>query len=96
MMQTDVKVKRLTTAAGSALNNGRTRIKAIQIAAAADVALVVRDGGATSPILFTIDYTGLTNPQASSYFLLPGEGILTQNDPFFIFTGGISVSVFYG
>jgi len=94
MMQTDVKNKRLT--ATGQLGVGRTRIKALQVQSANDVTITVRDGSSTGLILMQVDYTPITNTGASCYFLFPGEGVLSQNDPQINISTAVAVSVFYG
>jgi hypothetical protein len=90
-MQTDVKSKAL--AATGALGNGaRTRIKSIFYNATTGGTITVNDGNGGTLLL------SLTVPtSAVNTVWIPGEGILSQNEPYITFTTFVgNVTVFYG
>jgi hypothetical protein len=83
-MQTDVVASQPLTATGQALNQAgdnilRSRVKALLVIPTATAGTVVlRDGGASGPIIATINtVASATQPQ---YMLLPGEGLLFRTN----------------
>jgi hypothetical protein len=96
MQQTDVKSAHLN-AAGS-LYTGRARIKGVIIAPAVStaVAIQLRDGGATGPIVLEIDSPSNSNPN-SYYVAVPGEGILCASTIHLTLSAAITgITIFYG
>lgn len=90
MMQTDVKAKAL--AATGVLGNGaRTRIKGIFYNATTGGTITINDGNGGTLLL------SLTVPVSVNTVWVPGEGILSQNEPYVTFTTFVgNVTVFYG
>lgn len=99
-MQTDVLASGVRTTDGQlqdqAGNNlGRVRVKSIYIIPDAGAGSVVfKDGGASGTTRLTVNT--LANSTAPDYVLLPGEGLLFQNDVYVDVTDIASVMVFYG
>jgi len=99
-MQTDVVASgvrtttgQLQTAAGTG-NLARSRVKSILIIPAAGAGTVVfRDGGASGSVKMTVPT--LAASTSASYMLIPGEGVLFQNDVHVTLTDVTSVMVFY-
>ncbi len=99
MTQTDILASVPLTASGqftaqSAANVLRARIKAIYIVPGiAAGSLVIRDGGASGPIIATINtVASATQP---TYLLLPGEGLLVRTDAYGTVAGIGSATLFY-
>lgn len=99
-MQTDVLASKPATATGQMKGQndgdiGRSRIKAIYIVPAAGAGSVVfRDGGAGGPIKSTVNtLDGSTSP---TYLILPGQGLLFNENIHATVTAVTSVTVFYG
>lgn len=90
MMQTDVKAKALT--ATGALGNGqRTRIKALFYNATTGGTVTINEGNGGALLL------SLTVPIGVNTVWIPGEGILSQVEPYVTFTTFAgNVTVFYG
>lgn len=90
MMQTDVKAK--TLAATGVLGNGqRTRIKAVFYNATAGGTVAINEGNGGALLL------SLVVPIGTNTVLIPGEGILSQVEPYVTFTTFTgNVTVFYG
>ena len=99
-MQTDVLASGVRTSDGQlqdqAGNNlGRIRIKSVYIVPAAGAGSVVfKDGGASGTTRMTINT--LASSTSPYYMLMPGEGVLFQNDAYVDVTTIGSVMVFYG
>ena len=90
-MLTDVKAYRAT--ATGTLYADRTRVKAIAITGSAGAGSVIfRDGGAGGTTLLQLD----TLANQSRDVLLPGEGILFQNDVHVTISGLGAVVAFCG
>lgn len=98
-MQTDVLASAVRTTTGQmqdqATNNlGRSRVKAVYIVPAAGAGSVVfRDGGASGAVKMTVNT--LAASTTPDYILLPGEGLLFQNDVHATVTTVASVMVIY-
>lgn len=91
-MQTDVKSVTVT-ADGTAVSY-RTRVKALVMTSTAVAgSVVLKDGGASGAALLT-----LNTPAAADFhnILVPGEGILFEQDVYVDVTDVASVTVFYG
>ena len=97
MMQTDVKAAHLS-AAGSFMA-GRTRLRGIVISPKATTAATfeIRDGGATAPVLFTMDIASVATP-VNFTIPIPGEGILASTGLYLTTSVGtvVGIEVFYG
>ena len=94
-MQTDVKSAHITGATGT-LYNSRTRLRGLIFlgdGTAGD--MIFRDGGATGEILLQFNIPANSNNDVS--VLIPGEGILFENNIYAALPGtASSVTVFYG
>jgi hypothetical protein len=88
-MQTDVKGATCPADSVSVPYNGRTRLKGLWYSATAASTIVVDDGGLP---LFTLTIGGAE----SNYILLPGEGVLCQQNLAIITSAGVDAVVFYG
>ena len=99
-MQTDVLASKPRTDAGQLLDQnslviGRCRVKAIYIipnAAAGEV--VFKDGGSGGPIKITVGT--IASASTPDYMLIPGEGLLFQENVYIAPSGVISTMVIYG
>ena len=89
-MQTDVKSAALA-ATGALGNGGRTRVKGVFYNATTGGTVTVNEGNGGALLL------SLNVPIGSNYVLIPGEGILSRDEPYITFTTFAgSVTVFYG
>ncbi len=99
-MQTDVLASKPRTDAGQLLDQnslviGRTRVKAIYIVPAAGAGEVVfKDGGSGGPIKITVNT--LASSTTPDYILMPGEGLLFQENIYIAPSGVVSTMVVYG
>ena len=99
-MQTDVLASKPRTDAGQLLDQnslviGRTRVKAIYVVPTSGAGEVVfRDGGSNGPIKITVNTMASSN--APDYMLLPGEGLLFQENIYIAPTAVVSTTVIYG
>jgi hypothetical protein len=99
-MQTDVLASKPRTDAGQMLDQnslviGRSRVKAIYIVPDTGAGQVVfRDGGSGGPIKITV--TTLANSTSPDYILMPGEGLLFQENIYITPSTVISTMVIYG
>ena len=99
-MQTDVLASKPLTSAGQALDQnslviGRARVKAIYIIPTASAGQVVfQDGGSGGPVKATINT--LASSTAPNYMLIPGEGILFQENIYIAPSAVVSTMVIYG
>lgn len=99
-MQTDVLASKPLTTAGQALDQnslviGRARVKAIYIIPTASAGQVIfQDGGSGGPVKATINT--LASSTAPNYMLLPGEGILFQENIYIAPSAVVSTTVIYG
>ena len=75
----------------------RTRVKGFSICATASVAgtMLLRDGGASGPVLIEIDIPSNSNPN-SFYVSIPQQGVLFNTDVYATLTNIASITVFYG
>ena len=98
-MQTDVLASKPRTDAGQLLDQnslviGRARVKAIYIvpnSAAGEV--VFKDGGSGGPVKITIGT--VASASTPDYILMPGEGLLFQENIYIAPSGVISTMVIY-
>ena len=99
-MQTDVLASKPRTDAGQLLDQnslviGRTRVKAIYIVPDTGAGQVVfRDGGSGGPIKITV--TTLASSTTPDYILMPGEGLLFQENIYITPSSVVSTMVIYG
>jgi len=75
----------------------RTRVKGFSICGVASQtgALLLRNGGASGPVLIEIDIPSNSNPN-SFYVAIPQQGVLFSTDVYATITNIASVTVFYG
>ena len=96
-MQTDVQAAHLS-AAGSFVS-GRTRLRGIVVSPKVSTACTfeIRDGGATAPVLFTMDLVAVATP-VNFNITVPGEGIVAKTGLYLTTSVGTltSIEVFYG
>lgn len=90
-MQTDVKSKTVAGTGAVGAGGSRTRLKGMYYSMSTGGTITVTDGnGGTTLLTFVV-------PVGSNYFLIPGEGIVSQNDPYVTFTTAVgSLTIFYG
>jgi hypothetical protein len=99
-MQTDVLASKVRTDAGQLLDQnslviGRARVKAIYIVPAAGAGEVVfKDGGSGGPVKITVNT--LASSSAPDYILMPGEGLLFQENIYIAPSAVVSTMVIYG
>ena len=99
-MQTDVLASKPRTDAGQMLDQnslviGRARVKAIYVVPTAGAGSVTfSDGGSGGPVKITVNTMASSN--APDYMLLPGEGILFQENIYIAPTAVVSTTVIYG
>lgn len=94
-MQTDVRsvYKNATGAFGVS----RCRIKGFIIVPGGSAgSVVIRDGGAGGAILMQTDTLAASTGVSTGLALVPGEGILSQGDPYVTLTNVVSITLFYG
>ena len=99
-MQTDVLASKPRTDAGQLLDQnslviGRCRVKAIYIvpnSAAGEV--VFKDGGSGGPIKITVNT--VASASTPDYILMPGEGLLFQENVYIAPSAVVSTMVIYG
>ena len=99
-MQTDVLASKPRTDAGQLLDQnslviGRCRVKAIYIvpnSAAGEV--VFKDGGSGGPVKITV--STIASASTPDYMLIPGEGLLFQENVYIAPSGVVSTMVIYG
>lgn len=89
-MQTDVRAASIA-ATGALGTPGRVRIKGLYFTTSAGGAFTVTDGSATGVTLLS-----LTLPIGTAYIPFPGEGILSQADPFITTAATGNYTIFYG
>jgi len=100
-MQYDVKAAKPLTATGQVTdqadnNLNRVRIKAVYgVSGTSAGSVVFRDGGATGPVLMTVNTPTAAN-SGTFWLPLPGEGILAQTDLHATIADVASVLVIYG
>jgi hypothetical protein len=99
-MQTDVLASKVRTDAGQLLDQnslviGRSRVKAIYIIPTSSAGQVVfRDGGSGGPVKITVNT--LASSSAPDYVLMPGEGLLFQENIYIAPSAVVSTMVIYG
>ena len=98
-MQTDVLASKPRTDAGQLLDQnslviGRARVKAIYIVPNSSAGEVIfKDGGSGGPTKITIGT--IATASTPDYILMPGEGLLFQENIYIAPTGVISTMVIY-
>ena len=99
-MQTDVLASKVATSAGNLLDQnslviGRSRVKAIYIVPDSGAGTVTfRDGGVSGPVKIAVDTKASST--APDYILMPGEGLLFQENIYIIPSAVVSTMVIYG
>ena len=99
-MQTDVLASQPRTNAGQLLDQnslviGRCRVKAIYIVPNAAAGQVIfRDGGSGGPIKITVNT--VASASTPDYVLMPGEGLLFQENVYIAPSAVLSTMVIYG
>ena len=95
MMQTDVKAAACAANDSTTAFAGRARLKGFVICTpAAGGTLTVKDGGASGVTRFSLVVPAGDATVAN--VLIPGEGILFENDLYVTCPAGMPVTVFYG
>lgn len=91
MMQTDVKSKTISATGAVGAGGSRTRLKGVYYSMTTGGTISVAEGNGGATLL------SFVVPVGANYFLIPGEGILYQSDPYITFTTAVgSLTVFYG
>lgn len=91
MMQTDVKSKTVSATGAVGSGGARTRLKGVYYSMTTGGTISVAEGNGGNTLL------SFVVPIGTNYFLIPGEGILYQSDPYVTFTTAVgSLTVFYG
>ena len=99
-MQTDVLASQPRTDAGQLLDQnslviGRCRVKAIYIVPNAAAGQVVfKDGGSSGPVKITVNT--VASASTPDYVLMPGEGLLFQENVYIAPSAVLSTMVIYG
>ena len=99
-MQTDVLASKIRTDAGQLLDQnslviGRARVKAIYIVPNAAAGQVIfRDGGSSGSTKITVNT--IASATSPDYILMPGEGLLFQENIYIAPSGVLSTMVIYG
>ena len=99
-MQTDVLASQPRTNAGQLLDQnslviGRCRVKAIYIVPNAAAGQVIfRDGGSGGPVKITVNT--VASASTPDYVLMPGEGLLFQENVYIAPSAVLSTMVIYG
>ena len=99
-MQTDVLASQPRTDAGQLLDQnslviGRCRVKAIYIVPNAAAGQVIfRDGGSGGPVKITVNT--VASASTPDYVLMPGEGLLFQENVYIAPSAVVSTMVIYG
>ena len=92
-MQTDVLATHLT--ASGTVSGNRNRLKAVSYRGnGLDGSLVFKDGSASGTTLLELDVG--TSDSFTIYVILPGEGILFQNNIYAALTNVAAITAFYG
>jgi hypothetical protein len=91
MMQTDVKAKTVSATGAVGAGGARARIKGVYYSMTTGGTISIAEGnGGQVRLTFTV-------PIGTNYFLIPGEGVLFEADPYITFTTAVgSLTVFYG
>lgn len=99
-MQTDVLASQPRTNAGQMLDQnslviGRCRVKAIYIVPNSTAGQVIfRDGGSGGPVKITVNT--VASASTPDYILMPGEGLLFQENVYIAPSAVLSTMVIYG
>ena len=99
-MQTDVLASKVRTTAGEMLDQnslviGRSRVKAIYIVPDEGAGTVTfRDGGASGAVKIVVNT--LASSTSPDYILMPGEGLLFQENIYIVPSAVVSTMVIYG
>jgi hypothetical protein len=92
-MQTDVLATHLT--ASGTVSANRNRLKAVSYRGnGLDGSLIFKDGGVSGTTLLELDVG--TSDSFTIYVILPGEGILFQNNIYAALTNVSAITAFYG
>jgi|688.fasta_scaffold53940_10 hypothetical protein len=92
-MQTDILSTHLT--ASGTVSANRNRLKAVSYRGnGLDGSLIFKDGGASGTTLLELDVG--TSDSFTIYVILPGEGILFQNNIYAALTNVSAITAFYG
>ena len=92
-MQTDILATHLT--ASGTVSGNRNRLKAVSYRGnGLDGSLVFKNGGASGTTLLELD-VGVSD-SFTIYVILPGEGILFQNNIYAALTNVSAITAFYG
>lgn len=92
-MQTDILSTHLT--ASGTVSANRNRLKAVSYRGnGTDGSLIFKNGGASGTTLLELDVG--TSDSFTIYVILPGEGILFQNDIYAALTNVAAITAFYG
>jgi hypothetical protein len=92
-MQTDILSTHLT--ASGTVSDNRNRLKAVSYRGnGTDGSLIFKNGGASGTTLLELD-VGISD-SFTIYVILPGEGILFQNNIYATLTNVSAITAFYG
>jgi hypothetical protein len=92
-MQTDILSTHLT--ASGTVSANRNRLKAVSYRGnGLDGSLIFKNGGASGTTLLELDVG--TSDSFTIYVILPGEGILFQNNIYAALTNVSAITAFYG
>lgn len=92
-MQTDILSTHLT--ASGTVSANRNRLKAVSYRGnGLDGSLIFKNGGASGTTLLELDVG--TSDSFTTYVILPGEGILFQNNIYAALTNVSAITAFYG
>jgi hypothetical protein len=96
-MTTQGDVKSTHRNSSGTVYSQRTRVKGFSVCGVASQTgtLLLRDGGASGPVLIEIDIPSNSNPN-SFYVAIPQQGVLFTTDVYATITNIASVTVFYG
>jgi hypothetical protein len=94
--QFDVKAKTLAATAATGIGQPRARIKSIYFVAGTAGYISFTDGGAGGTERIRLATPASTAGNGSTYVLIPGDGVVFQDDPYLTISGPTSVTFFYG
>lgn len=93
--QFDVKATTLTSTGALGIGQPRARIKAVYYVAGTAGSISLKDGGSGGTERLLLD-TAASTAGGSTYILIPGDGIVFNDDPYLTLSGASSVTFFYG
>lgn len=96
MFQFDVRSKTMTTTGATGIGLPRARIKSIYYVAGTAGTISFKDGGSGGEEKILLATPASTAGNGSTYVLIPGDGVVFNNDPYITITGPSSVTFFYG